>query len=117
MWILDSGATDHMTGSSNLFSTYIPCSGQQRFKIADGSFSIVAGKGSIVVTKDLILESVLHVPNLSCNLISVGKLTKDLKCVVNFFPNGCIFQDMLLGKRIDSGKEVDGLFILEEEKI
>ena len=37
--------------------------------------------------------------------------------MVNFFPNGCIFQDMLLGKRIDSGKEVDGLFILEEEKI
>ena len=117
MWILNSGATDHMTGSSNLFSTCIPCSGQQRVKIADGSFSIVASKGSIVVTKDLILESVLHVPNLSCNLISAGKLTKDLKCVVNFFPNGCIFQDMLLGKRIGSGKEVDGLFILEEEKI
>ena len=30
MWIVDSGATDHMTGSSNLFSTYIPCSGQQK---------------------------------------------------------------------------------------
>ena len=37
--------------------------------------------------------------------------------MVNFFPNGCIFQDMLLGKRIGNGKEVDGLFILEEEKI
>ena len=69
------------------------------------------------MTKDLILESVLHVPKLSRNLISVGKLTKDLKCVVNFFPNGCIFQDMLLGKRIGSGREVDDPFILEEEKI
>ena len=68
------------------------------------------------MTKDLILEFVHHVPNLSCNLISVGKLTKDLKCVVNFSPNGCIFQDMLLGKRIGSGKEVDGLLILQEEK-
>ena len=72
---MDCGATDHMAGSSNLFSTYNPCSGQHRFKIADGSFSIVAGKSSIVVAKGLILESVLHLPNLSCNLISVGKLT------------------------------------------
>ena len=75
MWVVDSGATYHMAGSSNLFSTYNPCSGQHRVKIADGSFSIVAGKSSIVVTKDLILESVLHLPNLSCNLIYVGKLT------------------------------------------
>ena len=34
--------------------------------------------------------------------------------MVNFSPNGCIFQDMLLGKGIGSGKEVDGLFILEK---
>ena len=26
-WIVDSGATDHMTGSSKVFSSYIPCSG------------------------------------------------------------------------------------------
>ena len=52
MWILDSGATNHMIDSLNLFSTYIPCSGRQRVKIVDGSFSIFAGKGSVVVTKD-----------------------------------------------------------------
>ena len=37
--------------------------------------------------------------------------------MVNFFPLGCICQDMLLGKRIAGGKEVDGQFILKEEKI
>ena len=37
--------------------------------------------------------------------------------MVNFFPNGCIFQDMLLAERIGHGKEVDGLFFLKEEKI
>ena len=98
MWILDFGATDHMTGSSNLFSTYIPCSGQKRVKIADDSFSMVVGKGSIVVTKDLILEYVLHVPNLSCNLISVRKLTKDLKCVVNSFQMVLIFRICFWGR-------------------
>ena len=51
MWIMDCEATDHMIGSSNLFSTYIPYSGQQRVKIAYSSFSIVASKGSIVVKR------------------------------------------------------------------
>ena len=37
--------------------------------------------------------------------------------MVNFSSNGFIFQDMLLGKRIGSGMEMDGLFILEEENI
>ena len=50
------------------------------------------------MTKDLILEFVHHVPNLSCNLISVGKLTKDLKCVVNFSPNGCFFRICFWGR-------------------
>lgn len=32
-WIIDSGATYHMSGSSNLFSSYIPCSGDQKVKL------------------------------------------------------------------------------------
>lgn len=43
-WIIDSGASDHMTGSSELFSSYSPCAGNQKVKIADGSFSAIAGK-------------------------------------------------------------------------
>ena len=43
-WIIDSGASDHMTSSSHLFSTYFPCSGHEKIRIADGSFSPIAGK-------------------------------------------------------------------------
>ncbi|ESR50019.1 hypothetical protein CICLE_v10033756mg [Citrus x clementina] len=39
-WILHSGATDHMTGSSQLFSSYSPCAGNKKVKIAYGSFAI-----------------------------------------------------------------------------
>ncbi|KAI5432429.1 hypothetical protein KIW84_036244 [Lathyrus oleraceus] len=42
-WIVDSGASDHMTGESTLFSSYGPCAGNQKIKVADGSFSAIAG--------------------------------------------------------------------------
>ncbi|XP_028083317.1 uncharacterized protein LOC114284582 [Camellia sinensis] len=44
-WIIDSGASDHMSGSSDLFSAYTPSSGQDKVRIADGTISSVSGKG------------------------------------------------------------------------
>ena len=46
-WIVDSGAFDHMTNNYHIFSTYSPCAGNIKVKIADGSLSTVAGKGTI----------------------------------------------------------------------
>ncbi|RVW67172.1 hypothetical protein CK203_062504 [Vitis vinifera] len=44
-WIIDSGASDHMTNSSNMFESYSPCPGNKKVQIADGNFSPIAGKG------------------------------------------------------------------------
>ena len=79
-WIIDSGATDHMIGSSQLFSSYSPFAGNKKIKIADGSLSVIASMGSVIIPPILTLHKVLHVPNLSCNLLSIGKLTSALKC-------------------------------------
>ncbi|KAG6529960.1 hypothetical protein ZIOFF_012177 [Zingiber officinale] len=46
-WIIDFGATDHMSSCSHLFDTYSPCFGNEKIGIADGSFSPIAGKGLI----------------------------------------------------------------------
>ena len=46
-WIIDSSASDHMTDAHHLFSTYSPCVGNLKLKIANGTLSPVAGKGSI----------------------------------------------------------------------
>jgi hypothetical protein len=67
-WIVDSGASDHMTGESTLFSSYSPCAGNQKIKVVDDSFSAIAGKWSVVLSPLLTLKSVLHVPNLSCKI-------------------------------------------------
>ena len=75
-----------MTKSSKLFPSYNPCMGNQKIKIADGSFSAIARKGSIVISSSIILHNVFHVLNLSCNLFSINKITHDLKCQAHFFP-------------------------------
>ena len=72
-WIIDSGASDHMTSLSSLFKTYSPCSGNKKIRIVDGSFSAIAGEGSITLSKHIDLKNVLHVPKLSYNLLSVSK--------------------------------------------
>ncbi|KZV53482.1 hypothetical protein F511_14848 [Dorcoceras hygrometricum] len=114
-WIIDSGATDHMTGSSKLFHSYIPCAGNQKIKIADGTLSAIAGQGTIVISQTITLHNVLHVPNLSCNLLSISKLTRDLKCTAQFSSNLCVFQELDSGKTIGSAKEAGGLYYFGDE--
>ena len=111
-WIIDSRATDHMTRCEKMFTAYAPSPGNHRVKIADGSFSVIASVGTIKISPNISLQAV-HVPNLSCNLLSISEITKDLNCVVNFSPSVCVFQDQISGKRIGSAREFDGLYYFE----
>ena len=62
------------------------------------------------------LTCVLHVPKMSCNLLSIKKLTKTSNCSVTFFPNHCVFQDLSSRKMIVSAKERNGLYYLDTEE-
>lgn len=112
-WIMDSGATDHMTHSSNLFSTYSPCPSNKKIATADGSLTTVAGRGDVQISPSIILKNVLHVPKLSTNLVSIQKLTQDLHCKVIFYNEYCEFQEKDSGRMIGRAKEKDGLYCLE----
>ena len=102
-----------MTGCHELFLIYNPCPGNFKIRIADGSLSSVAGKGNIKLS-NMTIFSVLHVPNLTCNLVSISKLTNDLNCVAKFYPSYCEFQDLLSGRIIANAKENEGLYYLED---
>ena len=109
LWIIDSGASDHMIGGSNFFLSYTSCPSSTKIKIANGSLSSIAGIGSIGVPKDLILHSVLHVLALKCNLLSISKITRDNNCVTNFHSSMCQF--LSLGRT--SARIHEGLYYLE----
>ncbi|KAL6328004.1 hypothetical protein AAG906_031348 [Vitis piasezkii] len=101
-WIVDSGASDHMTGDATIFDTYSSCPNNLTVRIADGSLSKVAGTGSVVLSRDLTLNSFSF------------KLTKEKRCITNFSSTHCEFQDLDSGKTIGNAEECSGLYILKE---
>lgn len=61
-----------------------------------------------------IVDSGAHVPNLSCNLLSISQLTNNYNCSAHFYPTYCVFQDLSSGKTIGSAKEYEGLYYLDQ---
>jgi hypothetical protein len=57
----------------------------EKIKITNGSFSPIARKGLITISKSINLKCVFHVLKLACNLMSMSKLTKDCHHRVIFF--------------------------------
>nr|CAN74438.1 hypothetical protein VITISV_022954 [Vitis vinifera] len=112
-WIIDSSATNHMTGNHKTFSTFRTHSAPP-VTVADGSTYEIKGSGTVKPTSSITLSSVLNLPNLAFNLISVSKLTKNLNCSVSFFPDHCVFQDLMTKRTFGKGHVSDGLYILDE---
>ena len=79
--------------------------------VYDGKMSPTVGQGTICVS-NLVLKSMLYVPKLTYNLLSISKLTKDMNCIVTFFLSNCTFQDRSPGKMIGSSEEKDRLYYL-----
>ncbi|XP_073104383.1 uncharacterized protein [Elaeis guineensis] len=115
-WVIDSGASSHMTGAPNSFISYSPCSGHDKVRIADGSFTPVSRKGSIDCTPNLRLSSVLHVPSFPTNLLSISSVTRDLNCSVTFWPSHYLFQEQRTGKILGGGRMHNGLYYLSTDE-
>ena len=61
-WVIDLGATNHMTHSSQMFSTYSLCPRNKKIATANGSLAIVVGQGKVHSNIFIVLKNVLHVP-------------------------------------------------------
>ncbi|KAL0303582.1 UNVERIFIED_CONTAM: Retrovirus-related Pol polyprotein from transposon RE1 [Sesamum radiatum] len=97
-WVVDSGATDHMTTSHHSFITYDACPSNRKVKVAEGSLATVAGQGTVPLFTDFFLKDVLHVPRFSANLLSIKKVTKVLNGLAIFYPTCYVFQDWITGR-------------------
>ncbi|KAG0464026.1 hypothetical protein HPP92_020095 [Vanilla planifolia] len=115
-WILDSGATDHMTSHTSLLSKSQP-SFSHTVNLPNDTSAPITHTGNIVFNRDITLENVLCVPTFRLNLISASKITKSLNCSVTLFPDSCILQDLTTGKMIGSGKQHGGLYYMMSNSI
>lgn len=79
VWYLDNGASNHMTGNRESFSTLDETvKGKVRF--GDGSYVKIVGKGSITLVSKTgekrILKDIYYIPELKHNIITLGQVTE-----------------------------------------
>ena len=73
--------------------------------------------GNVSFNHNIKLNNILYVPSFNLNLMSINKLTNDLKCCVTYYPNSCVMQDLTTGKMIGSGKQFGGLYHISSSSI
>ncbi|BBH02150.1 HXXXD-type acyl-transferase family protein [Prunus dulcis] len=111
-WIIDLGATDHMTFDPGQLINR-KSSTPSVVSNANGTPSPVVGEGFLSFSTSLHLGSVLLVPSLDHKLLSVAQLTTTLVCTVTFWPNHCVFQDILIGMTIGCSTQRGKLYYLD----
>ncbi|MFS7905051.1 putative RNA-directed DNA polymerase [Helianthus anomalus] len=118
-WIVDSGCTEHITYLLNLFHGNLKTTHELPVRIPNGDFIPVKGKGSSTLPNGTEIRDVLYIPDFTCNLLSISRLTRDLHCTVTFFPDFFVMQDLNSKKLIGTGKCQHGLYrmkIVERER-
>ncbi|OIT40373.1 hypothetical protein A4A49_65512, partial [Nicotiana attenuata] len=113
-WIIDSGASHHITSCKEKLIDVNELGSQvsRKVQVPTGNKSQITDIGSAIILDGQRIKDFLHVPDFKFNLLSVSKLTKDLVCTVKFFPDFCLLQGLYSGKVMGIGRETDGLYIL-----
>ncbi|KAL6315726.1 hypothetical protein AAG906_006588 [Vitis piasezkii] len=111
-WILDSGASDHISGNKDLFSSITTTSTLPTITLANGSQTMAKGFGFAHTLPSLPLHSVLYASECPFNLISISKITRTLNCSITFSDKFVTLQDRSTGKTIGIGRESQGLYHL-----
>lgn len=94
-WIIDSGCSHHMHPEQRDFSEYV--AKNESITLADGSELQAKGRGQIMLQMILstgkmhsfLLAEVIHVPSLTCGLVSTNQLTRK-GFVVTHSNNDCL---------------------------
>ncbi|KAK9674062.1 hypothetical protein RND81_12G208500 [Saponaria officinalis] len=84
-WIIDSGATNHMTCKFETFENVQKVQRKLKISLPDGRYVLVTHRGDVSLENGIKLRDVLYVPEFKQNLLSVQKLAHDNQCFVTFF--------------------------------
>ncbi|WVZ08647.1 hypothetical protein V8G54_021993 [Vigna mungo] len=111
-WIIDSGASDHVSSSLNLYSSYKTID-PVTVKLPNGQQTIASYSGTMQINDSLCISNVLYLPQFNFNLISVSKLTTVHNCQLIFLDNQCFIQDRHSKRMIGIVDAQDGLYTLK----
>ena len=92
LWILDSGATNHMVCCPIALSQSYPIYGCT-VQLRDGSYASITHIGYVTLSPSLVLHNVLCFSTFHFNLIFVRTLCRTLCCLIIFSYDFCFIQD------------------------
>ena len=114
-WIVDSGASRHMTSNRKLLTDYCKFDVPETVKLGDGRSVEALGSGRVRISvetsrgkKATMMGGVLYVPKLACNLFSVRAVTQ--KGQIMQFGQNCCWIKNSRGKLISKGKLVNRMY-------
>lgn len=111
VWVLDTGATNHMCCSLSHMHDLKTLSTPITVNFPNGNTALVTQIGSVLIQPiSIVLSDVLYIPSFSFNLISISKLSAELNAPIYFTSNECIVQDQHQKKGWVLGKHLDGLY-------
>ena len=119
-WLIDSGASKHMTYQKEILVDYRQFNRPQQVGLGDGRTVEAVGVGNVLLRmnfkvsepKEIIMHNVLYIPKLSSNLFSVGSAAEKGN-IVQFGHSRCWIRDKA-GKLHGMGeRSADGLYQLD----
>ncbi|KAG8482529.1 hypothetical protein CXB51_024309 [Gossypium anomalum] len=114
-WYPDSGATHHLTNSPDVLSDSSSYPGPGKVYVGNGMALAVKSTGQSsfrTQSRALFMRSLLFVPGLTKNLLSVSKFAKDNHVMFEFFPSQCQVRDLRTREVLLQGSVHDGLYKL-----
>ncbi|PKU66914.1 Retrovirus-related Pol polyprotein from transposon TNT 1-94 [Dendrobium catenatum] len=112
-WLLDSGATSHLTNSMENMSISNSYQGTDNITVGDGQTVKIAHTGAGLLptpSRKLTLNQLFHTPDLHYNLLSISRLIKDNNVSILFNPHSFVLKDLQTKKILLQGPCLNGLY-------
>ena len=113
---MDSGVTNHVTTDAQNLTIRTDYKGKDKLTVGNGSKLSISHIGSFVILsnpKPFYLHNILHVPNITKNLLIISQFTHDNNVVIEFYSTCCLVKDKNSRAMLLQGTLKEGLYQLD----
>lgn len=116
-WFADTRTNNHITSDKGNLTSASDYTGKEKVMVGNGSklniSHFVTSHIPALNDKTLVLNKLLHVPEMKKNLISVSQLTSDNQIFMEFHSNCCLVKDLSTKEVMLQGRLKDVLYQLD----
>lgn len=116
-WVIDSGATNHVSGNQSLFESMEAMKEKCRMKLPTGDTALITHQGDVILKNGIRLRNTVYVPAFKQNLLSVHELLSGGEYTIEFLPSCCLIKKKKSGEVTGVGKQYKGLYYMLNDTV